>query len=34
MLDGLKARLLLALLLRSGASRTEISASFERWLDA
>ncbi len=34
MLDGLKSRLLLTLLLRSGASRTEIPASFERWLDA
>lgn len=34
MLDGLKARLFLALLLRSGAERAEIPASFERWLDA
>lgn len=34
MLDGLKARLFLVLLLRSGAERAEISGTFERWLDA
>jgi L-asparaginase len=33
-LDGLKARLLLILLLRSGATREEITASFDSWLDA
>ncbi len=32
-LDGLKARLFLALLLRSGASKEEIRDSFESWLD-
>lgn len=32
-LDGLKARLLLTLLLRSGATREEIRASFDSWLD-
>ncbi|MGI8649834.1 MAG: asparaginase, partial [Rubrobacter sp.] len=31
-LDGLKARLLLSLLLRSGASREEISHAFETWV--
>lgn len=34
MLDGLKARLFLTLLLRSGAERAEIPGAFERWLDA
>ncbi len=33
-LDGLKARLYLALLLRSGAAREEIKSSFDTWLDA
>ncbi|MEW6637269.1 MAG: asparaginase [Actinomycetota bacterium] len=33
-LDGRKARLLLTLLLRSGASREEIEAAFGSWLDA
>jgi L-asparaginase len=33
-LDGLKARLSLTLLLRSGAAREEIKASFDSWLDA
>lgn len=32
LLDGPKARLLLTLLLRSGAGRKEIAAAFERWL--
>lgn len=32
-LDGRKARLLLYLLLRSGATRVEISHAFEHWLD-
>ncbi len=32
-LDGLKARLFLSLLLASGATREEIRASFESWLD-
>jgi L-asparaginase len=32
-LDGLKARLYLALLLRSGATREEIRDSFDSWLD-
>jgi L-asparaginase len=32
-LDGLKARLYLALLLRAGATREEIRNSFESWLD-
>jgi L-asparaginase len=32
-LDGLKARLFLTLLLRSGASKEEIRDSFESWLD-
>jgi L-asparaginase len=32
-LDGLKARLLLTLLLRSGATREEIKTSFDPWLD-
>ena len=32
-LDGRKARLLLSLLLRSGASEDEISATFDRWPD-
>jgi L-asparaginase len=32
MLDGLKARLYLALLLRAGASREEIPAAFDGWL--
>jgi L-asparaginase len=32
-LDGRKARLLLSLLLRSGASEVEISATFDRWPD-
>lgn len=32
-LDGLKARLYLALLLRSGATREEIRNSFDSWLD-
>jgi L-asparaginase len=30
-LDGLKARLLLALLLRSGATREDIKDSFDSW---
>lgn len=33
MLDGPKARLLLSLLLRSGANRDEISRMFDSWLD-
>ena len=33
-LDGLKARLFLTLLLRSGATGEEIKASFDSWLDA
>jgi L-asparaginase len=33
-LDGLKARLFLTLLLRSGATREEIKDSFDSWLDA
>jgi len=33
-LDGLKARLLLTLLLRSGATRMEVSETFENWLEA
>ena len=32
MLDGLKARLFLSLLLRSGASKEEVAGEFERWL--
>jgi L-asparaginase len=32
-LDGLKARLFLALLLRSGATQEEIRESFESWFD-
>jgi L-asparaginase len=32
-LDGLKARLFLTLLLRSGATREEIRASFDSWFD-
>lgn len=32
-LDGLKSRLLLTLLLRSGATRAEVSATFETWLE-
>ena len=34
LLDGLKARLFLTLLLRSGATREEIKDSFDSWLDA
>jgi L-asparaginase len=33
LLDGLKARLFLTLLLRSGATREEIRDSFDSWLD-
>ena len=33
-LDGIKARLLLTLLLRSGATEDEIEASFDHWLDS
>ncbi|HEV2093451.1 MAG TPA: asparaginase [Rubrobacter sp.] len=32
MLDGLKARLFLSLLLRSGAERKEVAGAFDRWL--
>jgi L-asparaginase len=32
MLDGLKARLFLSLLLRSGVSKEEVAGEFERWL--
>jgi L-asparaginase len=33
MLNGLKARLFLSLLLRSGASKEEVVQAFERWFD-
>jgi L-asparaginase len=32
-LDGLKARLFLALLLRSGAAKEEVKVAFDTWLD-